>query len=81
MKFGNVIITCCHNLTDIVADVVGLHHANDVELRRISCREAAWQKESEPAIRLAIGYGPITRECPQLAVSGPWAAKLLSGCY
>ncbi len=38
---ATVIVICCHNLAEIISDVVRLHHADDIELRRILCKVAA----------------------------------------
>ncbi len=39
-EIRNYIVTHCHNLTEIIADIVKLHHTDDVGRRYTSCKVA-----------------------------------------
>jgi len=58
---ANVFVIHHHSLTKFIDDVVGLHHAGDVELRQALCKVVSRFLESRPSIRLTIRYGLLTR--------------------
>lgn len=41
MVHANDIVIGCYNLTEIIANFVSLHHADDAALRRMLCKVAA----------------------------------------